>query len=65
MKDKYLNIRVESELKEQVITLAKEERRSISDQVNYLIERGLQSVYRQLGGIRHLPGQGRLNRKRR
>jgi hypothetical protein len=44
MKDKYLNIRIESDLKEQVIKLAKEERRSISDQTVYLIERGLHSL---------------------
>jgi hypothetical protein len=46
MKDKYLNIRIESDLKEQVIKLAKEEHRSISDQTVYLIERGLYSLHR-------------------
>jgi hypothetical protein len=49
MKDKYLNIRIETELKEQLIRLAQDERRSISDQAIYLIERGLQSVRRQYG----------------
>ncbi|MDR2418536.1 MAG: hypothetical protein LBD79_05735 [Treponema sp.] len=46
MKDKYLNIRIESGLKEQVIKLAQEERRSISDQAIYLIERGLYTLRR-------------------
>lgn len=46
MKDKYLNIRIESGLKKQVIKLAKEERHSISDQAIYLIERGSYTLRR-------------------
>jgi hypothetical protein len=41
MKDTYLSIRIESALKDQVVTLAKMERRSIADQAAYLVEQGL------------------------
>jgi hypothetical protein len=44
MKDEYLNIRIESDLKDQVIKLAEKERRSISDQTVCLIEQGLSSL---------------------
>lgn len=49
MKNNQLYIRIDDELKQQIVTLAKQERRQISDQAGYLIEQGLKAIRRHHG----------------
>jgi hypothetical protein len=42
MKSEYMTLRVDEELKKKVALMAKEERRRFSDQVLFLMERGLE-----------------------
>jgi hypothetical protein len=44
MKNATLTIRVETNLREKVINMAKRERRSLADQTAYLMELGLKSL---------------------
>jgi hypothetical protein len=49
MKSNQLCIRIEDELKQQIVMLAKQEHRKIADQASYLIEQGLRAMRRQYG----------------
>jgi hypothetical protein len=51
MKNAFLTIKVESELREKIKALAKVERRSLADQTAYLAELGIKALERQIGPL--------------
>ena len=51
MKNAFLTIKVEPELKEKIERMAKTERRSLADQAAYLAELGIKAIERQPGPV--------------
>jgi predicted transcriptional regulator len=49
MKNAFLTIKVEPELRERIEAMAKAERRSLADQTAYLAELGIKALERQIG----------------
>jgi predicted transcriptional regulator len=47
MKSEYMTVRIDEKLKRKVALMAKEERRRFSDQVLFLMERGLERLERE------------------